>query len=194
MLLRIKFLPVVSNALKIALFILFLIVFITINYLYTTYGIIAIIVSSPIYAVMMILLFYTLASKFIMVLNKDEGKLFILKPFKKIEIDISQINTVELYELKKSFVLSISYKNKIQNFALSGPLDFEEPQILSFLKALHDFNQNIKFGGNVENIIHGSQTLQIWSNKMYYLYWYYISTMIFSYILLLLLIFIIKKI
>lgn len=171
----------------------FIILVLLLQYLFTKYGILAILLYSLIYAAFMLTAFITLTRKYYLILDPDKQELQIYRLGKNKIINVSHIKRVELYENKRSFVLSISTDDKTKSFSLSGSLSFEEPLFVPFLKKLEDLNANIFFGEYSSAILHGNASFMPWSPKMYFSYWIYILLLIGFYISTLLFLLFIKN-
>jgi hypothetical protein len=140
----------------------------------------------------MVVIFLLLSQSYYLEIHQEENKLYIHKGFKKREIDINQVSAIDLVEKKRSFILTISTKEKVKQFSLSGSLSFEEPPFVPFLRKMEELRPVINLGEYCRQVLQGDSSFNPWSSKMYFAYWTYIIVMIAYYLLLLLALLILK--
>jgi hypothetical protein len=188
-----RYVPPIKKRYYTFVLIFFVILALVLQYFFTRYGILSILTYSLIYAVFMLTTFITLTKKYYLLLDEENQELQIHRVRKKKNINVSHITRVELYENKRSFVLTISTDEKTKSFSLSGSLSFEEPLFVPFLKRLEELNDHIFFGEYCSAILHGNASFMPWSPKMYFSYWIYILLLIGFYISTLVFLLVVKN-
>ncbi|MFC1722355.1 hypothetical protein ACFL0C_01760 [Patescibacteria group bacterium] len=188
----IKYLPPMKKSFVILMFILFCVIAVVLFYFYTKYKILAIIVFSLFYGFFMITSFIFMTQKFFMQLHEDQKTVEIHKPFSSHIINLNQVIGMELFQTKRSYILSVTTKEQTKHYTLTGSLSFEEPLLVPFLRKMQAMEPNINLGEFMHNLLHGSSNFDPWSVKMYYAYYSYILSMIGFYIGLLLFIYILR--
>ena len=181
-----RYVPPIKKGALIMTFISFFLAALVLYVAFVQWGFWAIVVFTLIYALYMIFHFYTLSAKHYIELDEENEKVLIFRRYKRTELLIKDINSIELLEKKRSYLLSITANKKTYDCALSGSLSFEEPPVVPFLKKIQQTKNTISLGNYCIAILQGKSTFNPWSSKMYFSYWVYISITIVYYLLLLL--------
>jgi len=161
---------------------------------FVKFGVLAILLFTLVYSFIMIYVFYSLSKSHYIEIDEEKNSLLIHKTFKSIEINLDIIAGIELVEVKRAYLLSITTKqdDDTRKFSLSGSLSFEEPPFVPFLRKLRELKPIIKYGQYCEDTIRGSSDFNPWSKKMYYSYWTYIIILVAYYLSILIFLNILK--
>ena len=189
---KLRYVPPIKTSFLILVFISYFPLLLGLFLLFNQFGIIIVLLFTVFYALLMVAIFLLLSQSYYLEIHEDDGKLYIHMGLKKHEVEINQISSIELKETKRSFILSVSTKDKIKKFSLSGSLSFEEPPFVPFLREMQELKSVINLGEYCQQVLHGDSSFNPWSSKMYFAYWTYITVMVAYYLLLLLALYILK--
>ncbi len=180
-----RYVPPIRRGFTTLVFVSYFAVLLVLFLVFTQYGIISVLIFTLAYTIFMLFAFITLSQRHYIQLLEGEGVLIIHRTFKKIMLDINQISKIDLFETKRSYILSIGTKDKTKDYSLSGSLSFEEPPFVPFLRQIETLKPTIELGDYCRQILHGDANFNPWSPKMYYAYWTYIVVVVVYYLALL---------
>ena len=174
----VRYVPPIKGSFVTSVVVSFFAVVLVLFLLFVQFGFWVIVIYSFVYAVLMLFAFLSLTRRNFIRVNEENGALHINKTFSHKEVSMENLREIELYEMKRAYILTIVTTDKTKNFSLSGSLSFEEPPFAPFLRKVERLKPNIIFGSYCHGILHGESKFNPWSPKMYFAYWTYMLLMI----------------